>query len=241
MTTSHTEPTAAATPITEATTAVGPVDPVGGPSRTPMSARAALAAAGVLFAAYPALRPWTDETTLAGAAAFASPAWVAAHTMGMFAFMLLTVALALRSVAVGTGWANAVVAAVGTALILPYYGAETFGLPVIGARALADGDASLLELAGAFRYAPVPMVLFGLGLLALAAAGVLLVREGWRSRGLARVSELLTGLMLALYLAQYFGTPAMRIGHGVLLALGCLLMAAAWGGRRGESRDSPPC
>ena len=40
---------------------------------------AALAAAGVLFLAYPALRPWHDEGTAAGAAAsMSSAAWVTA-------------------------------------------------------------------------------------------------------------------------------------------------------------------
>ena len=34
---------------------------------------AALAAAGVLFLAYPALRPWHDEGTVAGAAALDRP------------------------------------------------------------------------------------------------------------------------------------------------------------------------
>jgi hypothetical protein len=40
----------------------------------------ALAAAGVLFLAYPALRPWHDEGTVAGAvASMSSAAWVTAH------------------------------------------------------------------------------------------------------------------------------------------------------------------
>ena len=32
------------------------------------------------------------------------------------------------------------------------------------------------------------------------------------------------GLGLLLYLPQFFGSPAMRIGHGVLLGLGCLAL-----------------
>ena len=44
----------------------------------------ALAAAGVLFLAYPALRPWHDESTVAGAtASMSSTAWVAAHFFAM--------------------------------------------------------------------------------------------------------------------------------------------------------------
>ena len=44
---------------------------------------AALAAAGALFLAYPALRPWHDENTATGATAWmSSNAWVAAHFSG---------------------------------------------------------------------------------------------------------------------------------------------------------------
>ena len=42
----------------------------------------ALAVAGVCFAIYPALRPYSDEVTLAGARAFASNAWFASHRRG---------------------------------------------------------------------------------------------------------------------------------------------------------------
>src|SRR5579863_3724840 len=60
---------------------------------------AALAAAGLLFLAYPALRPWHDEGTVAGASAsMSSPAWVFAHFFAMLAFILRPRGLlALRS------------------------------------------------------------------------------------------------------------------------------------------------
>jgi hypothetical protein len=54
---------------------------------------AALAAAGLLFVLYPALRPFSDETTLAGAQAFASNAWVISHVMGMLGFIGLALGL----------------------------------------------------------------------------------------------------------------------------------------------------
>ncbi|WP_163543742.1 hypothetical protein [Occultella kanbiaonis] len=230
-----TAPSAAPTtaPVTSATpTRTETPSRTGTPSRTDRAStftRAALAVAGVLFVLYPAVRPWTDETTLAGAAAFASQQWVAAHTMGMVAFMLLAAALLVRALETGRARTAATFDAVGTALVLPYYGAETFGLHAIGLRAVADADASLLELADTVRYGPVPMTMFGLGLLALAVAGILLARDAWRAGGLARAGGLLTGVMLALYLPQFFGTPAMRIGHGVLLAIGCIMLAIAWG------------
>jgi len=50
----------------------------------------ALAAAGVLFLAYPALRPWHDEGTAAGAAAsMGSAAWVIAHFFAMLGFIVM--------------------------------------------------------------------------------------------------------------------------------------------------------
>ncbi|WP_243669586.1 hypothetical protein [Methanoculleus chikugoensis] len=43
-----------------------------------------LAVAGACFFAYPAIRPYTDEASLAGAGAFASPpAWLLSHTLAM--------------------------------------------------------------------------------------------------------------------------------------------------------------
>ncbi|MGO1972657.1 MAG: hypothetical protein ACTH2Q_06825 [Propionibacteriaceae bacterium] len=188
----------------------------------------ALALAGVLFAAYPALRPYHDEAALVGAAGMASGTWVAAHTFGMIGFVLLS--LGLMSLALHSGGRRSTVTAavlgwLGTALVLPYYGAETFALQAIGARAVADQDTSLLLLADAFRYGPVPMIFFGAGLLCLAAAGVCIAASTWRAGGVTRLAGLTLGLGLVLYLPQFFGTPPMRIAHGVLLLLGCLLIA----------------
>ena len=50
----------------------------------------ALAIAGALFVVYPALRPFSDETSLQGAAAFASTAWIVAHMLAMVGFILNT-------------------------------------------------------------------------------------------------------------------------------------------------------
>src|SRR2546427_10969618 len=42
-----------------------------------------LAVAGILFVLYPAIRPFSDETSLQGAEAFASNAWIVAHVLAM--------------------------------------------------------------------------------------------------------------------------------------------------------------
>jgi hypothetical protein len=94
----------------------------------------ALAGAGVLFALYPALRPFSDEASLQGAAAFGSPAWLVAHMLAMVGFILTTLGLyALHLSLQGTRaerrsfWAL-VVWWIGAGLTLPFYGAEAFGL-----------------------------------------------------------------------------------------------------------------
>lgn len=190
---------------------------------------ATLLATGVLFTLYPALRPYTDETTLEGAAAFTSTAWVLSHTAGMFGFILLAYGVHALTTAIPGRAAGAasILTWLGGSLVLPYYGAEAFGLQVIGARAVTDGDVSLLQMADAFRFAPLPMALFGTGLVLLAVAGVLVAITLWRSSTVHRLGGLLLGLGLVGYLPQFFAPPGGRIAHGVLLGLGCLMLGAA--------------
>jgi hypothetical protein len=212
---------------------------------------AALAGAGLAFAAYPALRPYSDEASLAGARAMASGAWVAAHLLGMAGFVALTLGLwglgALRSVASRRATAAALALAwLGAGLVLPYYGAETFGLQVIAERAAADRDAALLELAETFRYGAVPLVLFGTGLLLLSAAGVALAVAVRRSARLVRAGGFLVGLGLTTYLPQFFLTPGLRVAHGLVLGAGLLALAVGvlrtpdgTGGPSGLAAEAP--
>jgi hypothetical protein len=207
-------------------------------------AAAALAVAGILFVLYPAIRPYTDETTLAGAQAFSSTAWVAAHTMGMLGFIGLAVGLVgVHLVQPGiresrlSFWAM-VVTWIGAGLTLTYYGAEAYGLRVIGRLAAASGDPGLLDLAHQVRFGP-GVVVFGAGLVLLAAGGVLTAITTWRDRRLVRWGGLLTGIGVLLYLPQFFGPPPVRIAHGVLLAVGCLWLAGGlWSRRAAGPRPS---
>jgi hypothetical protein len=57
------------------------VPPATSISRGRLAAPLALTVAGVCFVLYPAIRPFTDESSLRGAQAFASPSWLAAHTL----------------------------------------------------------------------------------------------------------------------------------------------------------------
>ena len=53
-----------------------------------------LVVAGILFVLYPAIRPFSDETSLSGATAFASPEWLLAHILGMLGFTFIGLGLA---------------------------------------------------------------------------------------------------------------------------------------------------
>jgi len=206
------------------------------------AAAVALAVAGILFVLYPALRPYTDETTLDGARAFASAAWVASHVMAMIGFIGLAIGLLGVHLAQSgdrtsrrSFWAL-LLTWTGAGLILTYYGAEVYGLRVIGQRAVESADAGLLDLANQVRFGP-GMWLFGAGLTLLAAGGILTAITAWRDRGLAAWGGILTGITVALYLPQFFGPPPVRMAHGVLLAVGCLWLAAGlWVRRTVEAR-----
>jgi hypothetical protein len=193
---------------------------------------AALVLAGAGFAIYPALRPFTDETTLAGAAAYASTRWLVAHTTAMIAFLLLGLGLhgvvaRLRDTAAGrpaqrgllTSW-------IGIGLTLPYYGAETFGLHSIGQQALARHDATLLtSLTDGVRWHEGLWFILP-GLLALAMGTAMIAVAAHRSGLLGRAGMLLAA-GFALYIPQYATGQSIRVAHGVLLTAGCVWLATA--------------
>src|SRR5437667_7585073 len=52
-----------------------------------------LAVSGILFVLYPLLRPFSDESSLQGAEAFASTAWILAHLLAVVGFILLALGL----------------------------------------------------------------------------------------------------------------------------------------------------
>ncbi|WP_067171366.1 hypothetical protein [Microtetraspora niveoalba] len=205
-----------------------------GSSRARLGA-GSLAAAAVLFLLYPLVRPYSDETTLAGASAMASSAWMAAHLFAAVGFVLLTLGvLALHLVLDRRPTLPAVVLTwIGVGLTLPYYGAEVFGLNVIAGRALQDQDASLLVLADEFRYGPAAVTMFGTGLVLLGVGVVLAAVAVWRSGVLARWSGVPLAAGFVLFLPQFFTPPAFRMAHGALIAIGGLWAAVElWRARR---------
>jgi len=183
--------------------------------------RIALAVSGLLFLLYPAVRPWTDETTAAGALeAMGSNAWVVAHLFAMIGFVLTSLALlGMRETvgirAVGVTW-------VGAGLTLPYYGAEDFGL-----HGAATKGGNLLDVAEAVRYNPYAVTCFAVGLILLAVGAVLVAVAVWRSGTVNKYSGLAFAAGFVLFLPQFFTPAPVRIAHGVLMLVGLVWLAIA--------------
>lgn len=144
--------------------------------------------AGLLMAVYLLVRPYPDD--------YASPWWIVSHVCGMGSF----VALAVLADRVGGRVRPAV--ALGVALLLPYYGAETFGLA-----AGAEPDT--------FRMQPVAITMFFLGLLLVAVGGIMLA--------LRRTAAWPLGVMAALVLPQFWLPAPGRMAFGM-----AFLAAAVW-------------
>jgi hypothetical protein len=183
--------------------------------------RIALAVAGLLFLLYPAFRPWTDETTAAGALeALGSNAWVLSHFFAMVGFVL--VALALLGLREIVGIRAVAVTWVGAGFTLPYYGAEDFGL-----HGAAVKGGNLLEVAEAVRYNPVAVTCFAVGLILLAVGAVLVAVAVWKSGTVNRYSGLAFAAGFVLFLPQFFTPAPVRIAHGVLMLVGLVWLAIA--------------
>ena len=192
----------------------------------------ALALAGLFFVLYPALRPFSDEASLNGAAAFASSDWLAAHMLATVAFLFVALGLhGVYSTVRGSAqdalgyWAFAL-GMIGVGFTLPFYGGEAFGLHAIGQEAIRQQSAALMGLAAVVRSGP-GLIMFLVGLVLLAAAAVAVASVLWRSGKYPRWSGVPFAIGFALYIPQFFGTQALRVAHGTLVAIGCLWIAAA--------------
>lgn len=194
----------------------------------------ALAVAGVLFALFPLTRPWDDAAGDAAGlmAATASSWWIPSHLFGALAFMLAAFASTgvlgalMKSTSERPARLMAFLAILGAGLILPYYGAESFGLHAVSVTSAGADPAAAQLLMEAIRNDPYALGTFGAGLLAVAVAGILLAVAVRRSASGTSLPALATAVLLAAYLPQFFGPPWLRVIHGVLL--GVSLIALAW-------------
>jgi len=193
---------------------------------------ASLVVAGILFVLYPAIRPFSDEKSLQAAAAFASTEWLLSHMLGMLGFTLVGLGLlglhsALRETSVERlAFRSLAVSWLGICLTLPYYGAEAFGLYAIGQEALSEHNVALVSLAQVVRGGP-ELVMFGVGMLLLGIGAIMVAITIWKSGVMPRWSGVPFALAFALYIPQFFGTQPIRVAHGVLVAIGCLWIAAS--------------
>ena len=204
--------------------------------RTSVTIGSGLVGSGTMMGAYLLTRPYGDRSAVAAeaAAAYASPWWVAAHLFGVLAialFALLTAGLdeairarGRRSV---TGRAARALALVGAVLCLPYYGAETFGLHALGRAHQANPDAGMLAVVDQVRNHPAALATFGVGLLALSAAAVL-VTLAWSRHSRSRWAAWPLGIAMALFPVQFYLPAGARMGFGVAFAIcaGIWLVAA---------------
>jgi hypothetical protein len=191
-------------------------------------AAVALMMAGVCFILYPAIRPFADEDSLAGAKAFASGAWVLAHLLAVLAFILFSLGWLglVQRLRTTLARLSLVVSWIGVGLTLTYYGAEVFGLHAIGGTVVEKQDVTMLHLADDIRLGPGIAVLIA-GLLLL-TVGVLLAEIAiWRSGDLPRWSGLPLVVGFALYLPQYLASQPVRVAHAALITAGCFWIASA--------------
>lgn len=194
---------------------------------------------GILMAAYLLLRPYGDHSVgVAQAESLASWRWVASHVCGMLALASLA-RLAIRLHQRTHSTTAAVARSLGLAglvLVLPYFGAETFALNVIGRRSLGGDD--VLALVPLVRGQIVAMSMFGLGLVLLAACSVLIAITWQRSRTVDSSSRVLAwaawplGVLLALLLPQFYLPAVGRMAYGVAVLLAAV--AFAWAILRGR-------
>lgn len=202
------------------------------------------AASGLLMATYLLLRPYGDHgsaTTPQAAAAFASTWWVVAHLAGALSLVQLA-RLGLRiddllsatttALARWSGLAGAV-------LVLPYYGAETFGLHAIGRL----GTPEALALVAEVRNHPAALTTFGLGLLLLAVSAVsaALAWQGAvrseRWNGPAWAAWPLATAVVGV-LPQFYLPPTGRMAFGIAYAVAALLLAvSAWRSSRSDGQS----
>lgn len=201
--------------------------------------------AAIMFLVYPVLRPYSAEVGVEGAEAFAETNWVVAHVSAMLGFIAIALALrSLENVVAATAGAAAIGTAVvltwiGVGLTLTYYGAETFALHAVGAQTLSGSDPAIMDLADPIRNGSVQISMFGIGLILVLVGGIFAALAVRRSGVLPAWSGLPIALGLALFLPQFFASPALRIGHGIVMFIGCAVMAwAVWNARTERARSN---
>jgi hypothetical protein len=100
-----------------------------------------------------------------------------------------------------------------------------FGLHAIGQEAIRQQSAALLELANQVRFGPGFTIII-IGLLSLAVGAILVATALWKANDFKKWSGIPFALGFALYIPQYVASQPIRVAHGLLIAVGCLWIAA---------------
>lgn len=213
------------------------------PTPNPTPAAVLLAAGGALFAVYLLARPYRAAGDTVEQ--FTSTWWLVSHVAAMAGFVAIAWGLVERArVLRGTvgerlAGRSAGFAAVGVALLLPYYGAETFALHVLAGDPAVVAAGGEMPVAESIRLHPLPATLFGMGLLAFAIGAVLAGFALARTGG-PRYAAVLFGAAWIAFIPQFFVPPVGRMAVGVLLLVACVAFAAASLRLSEESESADP-
>jgi hypothetical protein len=191
-----------------------------------------LSLSGLFFLLFPIARPFFDESTLSGAMQFASGRWVLAHSIGIFGLILMPLGffglyLYLRETkAERAAFSAFITNSLGAGLTLPFFGAEAFSLQIIGHAAVTMNNPSLIPLVNQVRFGP-GLFFIVTGLVLMSISTIIIARASWISGNMPKWAgiPLATGFVLFLPLLQ--GNPSfqwMRIGDGLLIAIGCFIL-----------------
>jgi hypothetical protein len=197
--------------------------------------------AGLFFILFPLFRPFFDESTLQGAVEFSSARWVIAHVFGMFGFILLSIGflgvyvVLHKSKAEPLAFLSLILCWTGTGLTLPFFGAEAFGLYVIGDTAVNQQSTVILDMVNSVRSGPGLLFIL-VGLLIIAVATIVLAIAVWKAGMLPMWGGVPLAVGFVVYIPQLQGAPffqPIRIVIGIIIFTGCILMA------RGIFRSKP--
>lgn len=192
-----------------------------------------LALSGVMFALFPLTRPWQDAagTDVGLVAAALDSWWIPSHLFGALGFLFFAFATTavLGVIMKGPGEpaarTMALLAMLGTGLLLPFYGAESFGLHAVATTPVITETASRGVLMEAIRTDPYAIGTFAPGLLLVAAAAICLAVAIVRMGEGPALPAIAVAVLLTLYLPQFLGAPWLRITHGLLLGASFLALA----------------
>ncbi|WP_432557727.1 hypothetical protein [Granulicoccus sp. GXG6511] len=178
-----------------------------------------LAASGAALFGYIALRPWSEGDT---PAAWSQILWPVSHLLAVAGFVLYAAlggSVATRKGRV-LGWLS-------VGLLVPYYGAEAFGLHVLGSLRVEQAAA----IAQAFRYGPLPMITFAGGWIALGWLAVLVARAVRTPDRIGRAALAVHSVAMCAWLPVFFLPPAGRVAHAVIVLIAALVAAARLSGK----------